>query len=303
MQELWKKYRSLNVPGRLIAITVVVFVLTQLYNLFLTLCCITGYHWQQYLALDANVYSFLLKPWTLLTYMFVHADLTQDVFHLLFNMICLYWFGNFYLRYHTGRQLLGLYLTGGLFAGLVFLFVYNVFPYFALDRNSTAVVGASGAIFALIVAVAIHRPDERVTLLLLLWRCTVRMKWIAIVAVALSVLSVTSANAGGNVCHVGGALWGAVYGLMLRRGVDITSGFNRLADGLVGLFRPRRKMKVMRGGAHATWTGDCAQDRDYNRRRRAEEAQIDAILDKMRRSGYNGLTEEEKRTLFSAGKK
>lgn len=302
MSELLKKYRSLNAAGRLIAITVVVYLLTQCYNLVLTLCCITGYRWQNFLALDANVNSFLLKPWTLLTYMFVHADLTQDVFHLLFNMICLYWFGNFFLRYHTGRQLLGLYLTGGLFAGLVFLGAYNLFPYFAIDRNSTLVVGASGAIFALIVAVAIHRPDEQVALQLLLFRATVRMKWIAIVAVLLSVISMTSANAGGNVCHVGGALWGLIYGLMARRGVDLTAGFNHLADRVARLFKPRPRMKLERGGARM-WQGDRQQDRDFNRQKRANEAQIDAILEKMRRSGYDGLTEEEKRTLFSAGKK
>jgi membrane associated rhomboid family serine protease len=303
MNELLKKYQSLNAPGRLIAITVAIYLLTQCYQLVLTLCCITGYRWQSFLALDANIYSFVLKPWTLLTYMFVHADLTQDVFHLLLNMICLYWFGNFYLRYHTGRQLWGLYLTGGLFAGLFFLMVYNMFPYFALYRNLTAVVGASGAIFALIVAVAIHRPDERVTLQLLVLRYTVRMKWIALVVVLLSVLSMTSANAGGNVCHVGGALWGALCGLMERRGVDLTAGLNRLGDRIAQLFRPRRQLKATRGGAKAPWTSERQQDRDYNRRRQAEEAQIDAILDKMRRSGYNGLTEEEKRTLFSAGKK
>jgi membrane associated rhomboid family serine protease len=301
MSELLDKYRRLNLPGRLIAITVTIFLATQLYNLVLTLCCITGYRWQDFLALPANIHDFLLKPWTLVSYMFVHADLTQDVFHLVLNMICLYLVGNIYLRYHTGRQLLNLYLTGGLFAGVVFLVVFNVFPYFMLERH-TQVVGASAAIFAVIVAEAVQHPNEPLSYQFLMHRFTVKMKWIPIAALLLSVLNISRANAGGNVCHVAGALWGCLCGLAARRGIDITSGMGRVADAIASLFKPRRRMKATPGGAYGGFDSR-RQDWDFNRQKRAKEAQLDAILDKMRRGGYDALTEQEKRDLFTIGKK
>ncbi len=303
MNRWLSKYRSLGMPGKLVAVNVAVYVVTQLYNLFLLLLCVSGYRWQDFLALHSNLHDFLLRPWTLLTYMFVHADLTQDFFHLLFNMLWLYWFGSFFVRWHTGKQFLGLYLTGGLFSGLFFLAVYNLFPYFSIMRHYSVLVGASGAIMALIVAVAVRQPDEEVLLNFFLLRVSLKLKWLAVMALVLSCISVSGFdNVGGHVCHIGGIIWGLLYGCMERRGKDLTRGFNRWADKIVDCFSPRPKMKVHRGG-NRVWPAERQKDMDYNARRRAQEAKIDAILDKIHKSGYEGLTEEEKRTLFDAGKK
>jgi hypothetical protein len=152
------------------------------------------------------------------------------------------------------------------------------------------------------VAIALERPDEGVELRFLMWRRVIRMKWIVAAAVAWSMLSIAAGHTAGNICHLGGALWGLCYGVAARRGILLTATFDRCCDFVAQLFKPRRKMKVERGGARY-WHGDVQKDMDYNRERRAREAQIDAILDKMRKSGYDGLTEEEKRTLFTAGKK
>ena len=124
------EYKKLSLPGKLIYINVVVYAITQLWCLLQVLFCVSGYDWQNYLALHANLHDFLFSPWTLFTYFFTHADLSQDLFHILFNMLWLWWFGQFFMRYHTGRQFLSVYLLGGIFSGLFFLLVYNIFPYF-----------------------------------------------------------------------------------------------------------------------------------------------------------------------------
>lgn len=293
-------YRKLNLPGKLIYINVVVYALTQLYRLFLTLFCISGNNWQDYLALHANLDYLAFTPWTIFTYFFTHADIGTDVFHIVFNMLWLWWFGQFFLRYHTGRQFLSVYLIGGLFSGLFFLFTYNVFPYFLFDRNSAAVVGASGAIFALIVAVAMRSPNETLYLNFFVRTIGVKMKWIAAIAILINLMSLSnSQNAGGIICHLGGALWGLIYGICESRGINITLWFDRLCDDIANMFKCRPKMKATKGGAR-TVNADKRKDMDYNAQQRDRQAKIDAILDKISKSGYDGLTAEEKQLLFDA---
>ena len=300
MEQLIQKYKKLNSVGRIIAITSIVYILTQLWNIFLFLFEIHGYRWQDFLALPAGIQEFISHPWTLLSYMFVHADFSNNPFHLIFNMIWLYWFGQFFLRYHSGRQFLSLYITAGLFAGLFFLLCYNIFPSFSTDKYHTIVVGASGAIFALIVAVAIRQPNEILTFNLFLSRFNLKMKWIALAVLIIS--SMGENNIGGSVCHVGGAVWGAFYALSERKGKDITRWLNTFCDNIANLFKPKPRIKVSKGGK-STWKAERQKDMDYNQQRKEHEKRIDSILDKMRKSGYNGLTEEEKRYLFEARNK
>lgn len=108
------EYKKLNIVGKLIYINVAVYIVTQLYRLFLTLFCVSGFQWQDYLALHSNINYFLLTPWTVFTYFFTHADLGIDLFHIVFNMLWLWWFGN-YFRYRVNRQFLSVYLLGGIF--------------------------------------------------------------------------------------------------------------------------------------------------------------------------------------------
>lgn len=294
------EYKKLSVPGKLIYINVVVYAITQLWCLLQVLFCVSGYDWQNYLALHDNLHDFLLSPWTLFTYFFTHADLSKDLFHILFNMLWLWWFGQFFMRYHTGRQFLSVYLLGGIFSGLFFLLVYNIFPYFIYDRTVTTLVGASGAIFAIIVAVAMRSPEETLYLNFIIRTVGIKMKWVAIAAIAINLLSLPiSYNIGGIVCHLGGAIWGFVYGYNESRGRNVARWFEVLCDKIVNLTKPRPKMRVSRGGAR-TVNADKRKDMDYNTGQRERRARIDAILDKISKSGYDGLTAEEKQMLFDA---
>ena len=300
-------YKTLPIYGKLIYITVVVFLLTQLWKLIGVLFVWSGNGWVHWLALPSNLNDFLFRPWTLLTYMFCHADLSQDPFHIIFNMLWLWWFGQFFLQNHTSRQLLSFYLTSGIFAGLFFLLCYNIFPYFQFDRLFSYVVGASGAICALIVAVGMNQAQRVIGLNLFVRVVWVKMKWLALAVLGLTVLTgFNGSNTGGQVCHIGGILFGLWYGWMERRGIDICALPMKIIGGIGqwidGLRRP--KMTATRGGkGYGPIGAEKQRDMDYNADRRSQEEQIDAILDKISRHGYDGLTAEEKQMLFDASKR
>lgn len=299
------KYKSLPIYGQLIYITVVVFLVTQCWKLFTVLFQWSGFQWQDWLALPSNLNDLLLRPWSVLTYMFCHADISENLFHIVFNMLWLWWFGQFFVRTHTSRQFVSFYLTSGLVAGLFFVLCYNVFPYFAVERYYSYLIGASGAICALIVAVAMRHPDERLGLNLFVTVLWVKMKWFAVAVIVLNFLYLGGSNTGGTVCHIGGALFGFLYGLMEQRGTDICAGPQRLiatiSQAIDNLRKP--KMTATRGGRRDPISADKKRDMDYNADKRSREAQIDAILDKISKSGYDGLTAEEKQLLFDASKR
>lgn len=298
-------YKSLPSYGKIIYVTIAVYAFTQLWKLAAVLFCWSGYDWSHWLALPANLNDFALRPWTLLSYMFCHANLTRDPFHILFNMLWLWWFGQFFMRNHTSKQMVSFYICSGMVAGLFFLFCYNIFPYFSLDRYYTEVVGASGAIFALIVAVAIERPDEVLGLNLFVKVVWIRMKWLALVVLGINLLCYRAGNDGGLVCHIGGAIFGLLYAMMERKGKDITAWpahlFEIASRWIHDLRRPR--MTATRGGKREPISADKKRDMDYNAAQKNSDAQIDAILDKISRQGYDGLTAEEKQLLFDASKR
>lgn len=305
-------FKSLDIIGRLIAINIVAWVITQLLRLFTWLFTGNDCLWEPWFALHADLDVFLHTPWTILTYMFVHANLGTNIFHIVFNMLWLYWFGQFYLRLHTGRQLLGTYLLGGLVAGLFVILCLNSFPHLATGGYlNVPLVGASGAIFALVGAVATRQPDDALYLNFFVKVIPVKLKWFAIGALVINLMNLAGGdNVGGIICHIGGLGFGALCGWGERRGVDLTRHFNLMCDNIavffskhvMSLFKPRPKMKASRGGA-SNIGNDRQKDHDYNQRRREDQARIDAILDKISRSGYDALSAEEKATLFDASRR
>lgn len=297
-------YKSLPIQGKIIYITVAVYVLTQLWRLVCLLFCYSGYDWQQVLALPANLNDLAMRPWTILTYMFCHADIGQNVMHIVFNMLWLWWLAPIFLRFHTSKQFLSLYLMSGIFAGLFFLLVYNVFPYFRFDRHYTWIVGASGSVCAMLAAI-IMQPDQLVGLNLFVRTITTRMKWVALVVLLLTLFAGPAGNTGGLVCHVGGALFGFIYGYCYRQGLDITAWFSDGCQAIGQWIKERNKpkMKATAGGRRDPISADKQKDMQYNTDKRQHEARIDEILDKISKHGYDGLTAEEKQMLFDASKR
>lgn len=286
IDNLRQTYRQGNAVIRLIYINVVVYLVLHIFLILMKLFIFNGDFILTWLALPSGLGVLLYKPWTFVTYMFLH----QDFFHILFNMFALYWFGRLFLTYFTGKQLFGLYFFGGLTAGLVYVLSYNVFPLFSQMSDSSILLGASGSIMAIIVATALQSPNLEMRFMLI---GAVKLKYIAIVAVLVSFFGITSSNAGGELAHLGGALYGYFFIVSLHRGKDYTKGFNRLMDHLSNLFKPR-KLKVK----HTVNTGQKMSDGEFNRHKAAKMVDIDRILDKVKTSGYGSLTSEEKKKLF-----
>lgn len=219
--------------------------------------------------------------------------------HILFNMLWLYWFGQMFLSFFSGKHLRGLYILGGICGGVLYMASYNVFPYFLPMVEVSTMVGASASVLAIVVATAYREPNYSVRLLLF---GTVRLKYLALIVVLTDLLFITSANAGGHIAHLGGALAGLWFAASLSKGWDITSWINKLLDGITALFsaktwKRKPKMKVHYGN------NNHEKDYDYNARKKAQSDEVDRILDKLKKSGYESLTTEEKKSLFDASKK
>lgn len=278
---------------RLITINVVVLVLIWLCTGFLRLFNVEPVQWIDYLQLPADWMLIVHRPWTLLTYMFMH----EGFFHLFFNMLCLYWFGKMFLMRYSPRQMVGTYILSGLIGGLIYAVAYNLFPFFSDQITSVRLVGASGAVMGLIVAAAVAMPNYRMHLLLL---GSVRLKSIAVITVIISMLGVSGNNAGGEFCHLGGALAGWLYAWLLGKGTDITKPVNCVIDWLKNLLGRRHKQQCKQ--PHTVYHY-APSDADYNQQRVSNNAELDKILDKIRNSGYASLTEDEKRRLFETSRK
>lgn len=292
----WKHlYRQGDAVMRLIWVNVCVFLVVSLAGLVLLLFNRPDGLLLR-LALPASFHTLAHRPWTLLTYMFLHGRF----WHLFFNMLCLFWFGKILLNYINGKQLVGLYVFGGIMGGLMYMLCYNIFPYYAPMVDASILLGASAAIMGITVAAAMHAPDMEIRLLFI---GGVKLKWIACATILISLLGITGNNAGGQLSHIGGALAGYVYTILFRHGTDLNRPFTRLFDNIANLFRRTRKPQDSSRQFHYQRPTNINREHEanqqYSRHKAQRDADIDAILDKIKSSGYQSLTDEEKRRLFS----
>ena len=280
-----------NILTKLIYINVGIFLLVRLSIVCFQLFEIEPMAFFSYLQVPSSFVLFFHRPWTLLTYMFLHADFL----HLLFNMLWLYWFGRMAMEFFNGRQLAGIYISGGVAGALMYMLAYNLFPYFRNREMVAFLMGASASVMAIVFAVSFYRKDYELQLMFI---GRIRLLYLAFFAFIIDFLSITSDNAGGHIAHIGGALWGMLFAFRIRQGKDLTVYLNRLIDRIVDIRKRRRpRMKVTRGGRRPE------TDQEYRARKQAESQALDAILDKLKRSGYESLSSEEKKTLFDASKK
>ena len=240
------------------------------------------------LSVPASFKSLILKPWTLITYMFVH----KDIWHILFNMLWLYWFGRIFLEYLDQRKLVAVYLLGGISGALVYILSFNIFPAFTGIVADSIAIGASASVMAIVIAIAAYVPDYTIQLLLL---GRIKIKYMALGIFILTSVMDFSVNSGGKLAHIGGAFFGYLYTINLRRGRDIGKGFNGIIDFFVTIFKPRPKLKVTYKKA--------ANEYDYNKNKAEHQKQINKILDKISKGGYDSLTKEEKEILFKESQK
>jgi len=286
--ELKQHFRRGNALKRLIMVNMAVFVVLGLLQVIGDLFKLSGLSLADLFSLSSNPMELLFRPWTLFTYMFLHSGFM----HILFNMLWLYWFGVLFLQIFTEKQMVALYLFGGLAGAFLYLLAYNTIPFF--EGQASTMVGASAAVLAIVCATAFRIPDHTVQLLFV---GSVKLKYIALFSILIDLLSVTSSNAGGHIAHLGGAALGYFFVFGLGKGFDLTSRFNKIIDYILGLFsiKPKSKLKVKYKRPET--------DDEFRARRSNDNKELDKILDKLKKSGYDSLSPNEKRFLFDASRK
>lgn len=274
---------------RLIYINIGVFLLVKIIGVFWFLA---GHQFllADWLSVPSGFNDILARPWTPFTYMFLHTGFI----HLLFNILGLYWFGKLFLYRLEGNKLVSVYLMGGLSGAFFYVVSYNIFPVF--DPVNGLLLGASASVLAILTAIAFYDPNNEIHLSFI---GTFQLKYIALFYVLLSVVGISTSNPGGNIAHLGGAAWGWFYIFQLRKGKDMGTGLTKILNfitGVVsGIFKPKNNLKV----AYKQMPKD---DHEYNRIKNREQEEVNRILEKIGKSGYDSLTKGEKELLFKQGK-
>jgi membrane associated rhomboid family serine protease len=276
---------------QLIIINVVVYLVLAVFLVFSSVFELGEFFGviHRQLAIPAPIYDFLQKPWTLITYAFVH-DLS-GIFHILFNMLVFYWFGKLFVEYLGSDKLIAVYFLGAMAGALAYLMVYNLIPFYEARIPGGGMVGASAAVYAIVVATATLVPDYTFFLLFL---GPVRIKYIAGFYIIVSFLGSVGPNEGGNVAHLGGALIGFLYIKQLQSGSNWGSWITSTIEWVKSLFAPKPAVKV-------TYRKQASPKKQP--KSSVSQDEIDTILDKISDGGYESLTKDEKEKLFNASKK
>lgn len=287
------RLKSLSALSILVIVNVAIFLLLRLLGI---IAIIGGWDINtvvDQLALPSDMQSLAYRPWTLLSYMVTH----YAPFHILFNLITLYCFGKLLLWRCSPSQLVWLYIYGGI-AGAIFYIVGAL----SFATVGGWLLGASASVIAIVIATAMLMPDFRVSLLLL---GSVKLKWIAIAAVILFALGLVGDNAGAHIAHFGGIVMGCLFGFLYNHGVDITRPARRIYDAIARLLRrafghgnnaPRKaRFKFRKKATSGSATPAASADDDRRN--------LDAILDKIKHSGYTALSPDERRQLFDISRR
>ncbi len=286
----WNKQNS--GLSRLIIINVVVFVVlnvamwtAQIFDIAPLAHFVHGLFY-----IPAPIEHFIMRPWTIVTYFFTH----QSFFHILFNMLMLYWFGMLSDEFLGSKRTIAIYVYGGLVGGVLYLLVYNTIPFFYNNMPAVGMIGASASVYAIITGIATLLPEYSIHLLLF---GAVRLKYVAAITIFLSFIGSSGSNAGGNIAHLGGALMGYIFIKLFQRGTDISVPLNRLLwtvpDFWHRITKPKSKIRVSHKDASRNQRGSGTGSRAV-----PSQEEIDRILDKISETGYESLTTEEKQTLF-----
>ena len=241
----------------------------------------------KWLAVPSNPEVLITRPWTLITYMFLHLEF----FHILFNLLWLYWMGTILREFLGNQKVFSTYILGGISGALLYISFFNIFPLFSSQVQSSSALGASAGVLAITVAAATLVPNYSVRLMLI---GAVPLKYIAGATLALDFINISGSNAGGHIAHIGGAMFGFFYIRQLQQGHDMAGWFNRLMDKISSKSSSGSKMKVKYRRA--------VSDEDFVADKKSRQERIDGILDKIGKSGYGSLTQEEKDILFKSSK-
>lgn len=282
LASLKSKFEQFNLAEKIIVVNVIFFVLPFLLRTLLFLFNLPFTSFMEWVELSPDWTRFLFRPWTLFTYSFFHGSFS----HILWNMLLFYFSSRLFLNLFTEKRLLTVYSLGIMLGGIVFVLSYLVFPVF--KGQTPGLIGSSAGVMAVLIFMCTYTPHNEVRILFF----NLKLMYLGIALVVFDVLQIPSGNAGGHLAHIGGAALGYFYAAQLLKGKDIGDGFEKSMSKIFSLFAARPKMKTVHKQKQARAAKPSA----------SKQEEIDKILDKISRSGYESLSKAEKDTLFNAGK-
>ncbi len=268
-----REFGTANMLNKLIYINVFSFLFLNIFSVILSLFLIDINSIKQHLILPSNTEEVIKKPWSLISYMFIH----ENFIHLIFNLIWLHFGGKLFLQYLNQKQLLYTYILGGLSGGILFIIAFNYLPALIPFSENAKALGASASVLAIFFAIATHIPNYQVNIPFIGY---VKLKHIALIYITLDFLNIPSGNAGGHIAHLGGAIFGFIY----------IKKFNQ------------KSVKNEKSQFY-TYLKNIFNFQKSNIKKDYKVKEIDLILEKISKSGYNSLTKTEKELLFKSSKK
>ena len=289
LDNIKSKFGAATSLYRLLAINIILFLVLMILRTFLFILgsdFVIFDFLVEKLSLPSSLSQLAFQPWSLVTYMFLHVDFM----HILFNLLILYWTGSLFAEYLGNDKLWTTYVLGAIAGGLAYLIVFNLSPAFSLQVNHSHLMGASAGVIAVMVGIATMLPEYTVQLILI---GPVKLKYVALVSILIYFISIPLGNAGGQIAHLGGALFGYIMIKQLKKGNDITRW-------LSNLFRKgsRRKSKMT-----VVRSSKPIPDAVYVEVAISKQEAIDKVLDKINKSGFDSLSKEEKEILYNASGK
>ena len=279
----------LNIAEKLITINLAIFILTGLTSALLGFSTDSILYWFE---LPKDIFAFLSKPWSLVTYSFFHAGIG----HIFWNMLILYFTGRIFLNLFDNQRFINVYFLGIILGGLLFLASYNIFP--TLLNTNTSLIGASAGVTAVLIFICTYIPNQEVRLFGII---NIKLWYLGAFVVLIDLIQIASGeNIGGRLAHLGGAFLGYFYARQLLKGKDIGQGFSKMLSGIGAIFKPGQRKAPLKTVHRRDKAKGSKSGVDYNKETRQKK--IDAILDKISKSGYESLSKAEKDFLFKAGK-
>ena len=280
-----KKFQHANILKKIIYINVCIFLLLNVLSVFAGLLLVEFTIFEKFM-LPSNTKILVEQPWSIFTYMFLH----QNILHLAFNMILLYFGGKIFLNNFTEKHFLNVYFFGGIFGGLIFILAFNYLPALIISNELAKALGASASVLAIFFAVATKAPNYVIHSPFI---GNIKLKYLAFFLIILDFISIPKGNAGGHIAHIGGAIFGYLFVKNIKKSTSKKTfiNLNFIFD---KIFKSQNKKHIYK---------DNRNDFEYNKQRAQKQKEVNNILEKISKSGYSSLNEKEKEILFNESKK
>ena len=275
------RFSTFSIAEKVILINVICFLIPMLISTLFFLLKIPSGIYMKWFQLSPNFEIFITRPWTLISYSFFH----NSFFHLLWNMLLLYYSSSLLLNLFQDRIFINNYFLGVLSGGIIFMLSYSLFPVF--KGSYPPMIGASAGVMAVFIFICTYSPDQEMRIIFF----NLKLKYLGLAFFFLDVIQIPYGNSGGHLAHIGGALLGFFYARKLSNGIDIGSGFEKLW-----------KYLFLKNNLKTVYKSNSIRENSITKTELNQQKKIDSILDKISKSGYDSLSDEEKDFLFKAGK-